>query len=51
MEGSDTFLFRYRITSQSTNGISPAEFLMNRKLNSKLNIIKPGAGLSFDSKF
>ena len=49
MEGSgslneklNTFLFRYRITPQGTTGISPAEHLMNRTLNSKLNIIKPG---------
>ena len=53
MEGSvslneklKTFLFTCRITPQSTTGISPAELLMNKKLNSKLNIRKPGAQLS-----
>ena len=42
MEGSgslkeklNTFLFTYKITSQSTNCISPAEFLMNRKFKFK----------------
>lgn len=39
-------LFMYRITIQCTTGISPTEPLMNRTLNSKLNIIKPGPGLS-----
>ena len=50
MEGSDglnkklnTFLFTYRITALSTTSVLPAELLMNRKLNSELNIIKPGA--------
>ena len=50
MEGSDglnkklnTFLFTYRITALSTTSVLPTELLMNRKLNSKLNIIKPGA--------
>ena len=45
MEGSiclneklNTFLFTYRITPQSTTGISPTELLMNRKLNLKLKL-------------
>ena len=53
MEGSGslneklkTFLFTCRITPQSTTGISPTELLMKKKLNSKLNIRKPGAQLS-----
>ena len=53
MEGSgclneklNTFLFTYRITPQSSTAISPIELSMNRKLNLKLNIIKPGAELS-----
>ena len=41
----NTFLFTYRITPQSTAGISPAELLMNKKINSKLNIIELGAEL------
>ena len=40
------FLFTYRISPQSTTGISSAELSMNRKLNLKLKIIKPGAELS-----
>ena len=42
-EKLQTFLFQYRITPQSITGKSPAELLMNRKLNNKLNIIKPDA--------
>ena len=44
-EKLNTFLFTYKITPQSTIGISPAELLINRKLNSKCNIIKPRAEL------
>ena len=35
------FLFSYRITPQTTTGKSPSELLMNRKLNSRLHILKP----------
>ena len=35
------FLFSYRITPQSTTGISPAELLMGRKLRSPLDLMKP----------
>ena len=35
------FLFTYRITPHSATGVSPAELLMNHKLNSSLSIIKP----------
>ena len=45
-EKLNTFLFTYRITFQSTTSISPAELLMNRKLNSKLNIINTRPQLS-----
>ena len=55
MEGSgnsneklNTSLFTYRITPRSTAGISLAGLLMNRKSNSKLSIIKPGAELNKD---
>ena len=41
-----TFLFQYCITLSSVIGKSPAELLMNRKLNKKLNIIKPDADSS-----
>ena len=35
-EKLQTFLFQYRIIPQSITGKSPAELLMNRKLNNKL---------------
>ena len=35
-EKLNTFFLTYKITAQSTTGISPAELLVNRKLNSKL---------------
>ena len=35
------FLFSYRITPQSTTGVSPSELLMNRKLKSVLDLLKP----------
>ena len=41
-----TFLFQYRITPQSVTGKFPAELLMNRKLNNRLNITKPDADSS-----
>ena len=41
-----TFLFQYHITPQSITGKSPAELLMNRKLNNKLSFIKPDADSS-----
>ena len=35
------FLFNYRITPQSTTGVSPAELLMGRRLQSAFDSIKP----------
>lgn len=35
------FLFAYRTTPQTTTEMSPAELLMNRKLTTKLSLIKP----------
>ena len=35
------FLFAYRITPQTVTGKAPSELLMNRKLNSRLNLLKP----------
>ena len=35
------FLFNYRITHQSTTGVSPFELLMNRKLRSVLDLLNP----------
>ena len=34
-------LFRYRITPHTTTGMAPSEMLMGRKLNSRLNLLKP----------
>ena len=36
-----TFLFQYCITPLSITGKSPVELFMNRKLNNKLNVMKP----------
>ena len=35
------FMLSYRTTLHSTTGISPAELLFNRKLNTRLNFVKP----------
>lgn len=35
------FLFKYRITPQTTTGISPAELLMGRRLRSHLDLLHP----------
>ena len=45
-DGLRTILFQYCITLTSVIGKSPAELLMNRKLNKKLNLIKPDADSS-----
>lgn len=35
------FLFRYRTTPHSTTGVSPAELLMNRQLQTHLDLLRP----------
>ena len=35
------FLFQYRITPQTTTGLSPAELLLGRNLRSRLELLKP----------
>ena len=35
------FLFKYRITPQTTTGLSPAELLMGRRLRSHLDLLHP----------
>lgn len=35
------FLFNYRITPQTTTGLSPAEMLMSRRLRSTLDLLLP----------
>jgi transposase InsO family protein len=39
----DTILFQYRITPQTTTGLSPAEMLMGRKLRNTLDLLHPRA--------
>ena len=34
-------MLSYRTTPHSTTGVSPAELLFNRKLNTRLNFVKP----------
>ena len=40
------FLFKYRITPHTTTGIPPCELLMNRRLRSKLDLLRPDTMLS-----
>nr|XP_061834657.1 uncharacterized protein K02A2.6-like [Nerophis lumbriciformis] len=35
------FLFKYRSTPQTTTGITPAELLMNRRLRTQLDMVRP----------
>ena len=35
----NSFLFKYRITPQTTTGICPAELLMDRKLGTHLDLL------------
>lgn len=41
------YLFKYRITPHSTTGVPPAELLMGRKLQSRLDLLYP----NFQRKF
>nr|XP_033495922.1 uncharacterized protein K02A2.6-like [Epinephelus lanceolatus] len=43
-------LFRYRITPQSTTGLSPAEMMMGRKLRCTLDLIHPDLKKKVESK-
>ena len=43
-------LFTYRITPQSTTGISPAELLMGRRPKSRLDLLKPSVSLHVENK-
>ena len=38
------FLFQYRITPHTATGVSPAELLMGRKLQSHLDLLRPDVG-------
>ena len=39
------FLFQYRITPQTTTGVSPAELLFGRRLRSRLDALHPNLSL------
>ena len=43
-------LFSYRITPQSTTGVSPAELLQGRKLRSRLDLLKPSIATRVEKK-
>ena len=43
-------LFTYRITPQSTTGVSPAELLTGRKPRSRLDLLKPNVSARVESK-
>ena len=49
-ERLDRFLFQYRITPQTTTGVPPAELLMKRKLNSKLDLLRPDLASKVEGK-
>lgn len=44
------FLFSYHITPQTTTGLSPAEMLMNRRLRSAFDLIKPDIKSKIENK-
>ena len=44
------FLFRYRVTPQSTTGISPAELMSGRKLRTTLDLLKPNVSAKVHQK-
>ena len=45
-----TFLFHNHLTPQSTTGLSPAELLQNRRLRSRLDLIKPDLNAKVEHK-
>ena len=44
------FLFMYIRTPHSTTGVSPSELMMNRKLKSRLDLIRPDINITVTSK-
>jgi hypothetical protein len=44
------FLFKYRITPQTTTGVAPAELLMGRKPLSRLDLLTPDVGRRVEKK-
>lgn len=43
-------LFTYRITPQSTTGISPAELLLGRRLRTRLDLLRPNTAARVEDK-
>ena len=44
------FLFRYRVTPQSTTGLSPSQLLMGRRLRTRLDLLHPDVAVRIDEK-
>ena len=44
------FLFNYRITPQSTTGVSPAELMFNRRLRSRFDLLYPDVSKGVQAK-
>ena len=49
-EKLNKFLFKYRITPHMITGVAPAELLMERRLHSRLDLMKPGLTETVQSK-
>ena len=43
-------LFTYRVTPQSTTGVSPAELLLHRQPRTRLNLLRPNSPLRVEEK-
>ena len=44
------FLFKYRITPQTTTGVSPAQLLMGRRLRTHLDLLHPDTAMRMNEK-
>ena len=44
------FLFKYRITPQTTTGVSPAQLLMGRRLRTHLDLLHPDTTMRMNEK-
>ena len=44
------FLFRYRVTPQSTTGLSPSQLLMGRRLRTRFDLLHPDVAVRIDKK-
>ena len=45
-----TVLFSYRMTPQTTTGVSPSELLLGKKLRTRLDLLKPNLTSWVESK-